>query len=61
MSSSFLPPIKPLKNRIYVSWRNKKNIECKMIGPETKCFCNHRFKEHDNQNIKVHCNVKINH
>jgi hypothetical protein len=32
------------KNRLYLCWRNEKQIECKMIGPETKCFCNHRFK-----------------
>jgi hypothetical protein len=32
------------KLRLYVSWRNTKGIDCKMVGPETKCFCNHRFK-----------------
>ena len=32
------------KNRLYVSWRNSKGADCKMVGPETKCFCNHRSK-----------------
>ena len=35
------------KNRIYCSWRNGKNIDCKSIGPASMCFCGHRFKEHE--------------
>ena len=31
-----------LKNRLYVSWASPCGIECKMIGPETLCFCKHR-------------------
>jgi len=40
------------KNRIYASWRNIKGIDCKMIGPATKCFCDHRFKDHEFLNPK---------
>lgn len=48
------------KNRIYCSWRNSQGLECKMIGPATKCFCDHRFKDHEfvnPKNKKVHCKV----
>ena len=35
---------KRIKNRIFTSWASKiTDIECKMIGPETKCFCQHRY------------------
>ena len=33
-------------------------VDCKMIGPETKCFCNHRYKEHNHlepKDKKVSC------
>jgi hypothetical protein len=49
------------KNRIYACWRNTRGVECKMIGPATKCFCDHRFKEHEFLNpkdkTKIHCKV----
>jgi len=35
-----------MKNRLYVSWVNTTGMDCVMIGPETKCFCQHRYKEH---------------
>lgn len=35
-----------LKNRLYVSWTNPGGIDCKLIGPETLCFCLHRYKQH---------------
>ncbi len=41
-----LPVSEKSKNRLYLSWNNAKGTECKMIGPETKCFCNHKFKDH---------------
>ena len=34
------------KNRIYVSWSNPNGMDCKLIGPETLCFCLHRYKQH---------------
>lgn len=46
--------------RMYTSWRNEKGIECKMIGPETKCLCDHRYKEHTHDviTLKTHCKNK---
>lgn len=41
-----LPVSEKSKKRLYLCWKNSNGVECKMIGPETKCFCNHRFKEH---------------
>lgn len=31
-----------MKNRLYVSWTAPNGMDCKMVGPETMCFCNHR-------------------
>ncbi|XP_029370700.1 protein FAM221A [Echeneis naucrates] len=35
-----------LKNRLYVSFGVPDGIDCKLIGPETECFCAHRYKQH---------------
>nr|XP_015213464.1 PREDICTED: protein FAM221A isoform X1 [Lepisosteus oculatus] len=35
-----------LRNRLYVSWGVPGGIDCKLIGPETPCFCTHRYKQH---------------
>nr|VZI03817.1 unnamed protein product [Spirometra erinaceieuropaei] len=35
-----------LKNRIYVSWVNPNGIDCILTGPETECFCGHRYRQH---------------
>ena len=35
-----------LKNRVYVSWVNPTGMDCVLIGPETQCFCQHRYKNH---------------
>lgn len=32
-----------MKNRLFVSWTAPNGMDCKMIGPETMCFCNHRW------------------
>ncbi|KRX05369.1 hypothetical protein PPERSA_00670 [Pseudocohnilembus persalinus] len=34
-------------NRLHVTWQNSKGKECKTIGPSSKCYCDHRYKEHD--------------
>ena len=31
------------KNRLYVSWTEPGGLDCKLIGPETLCFCRHRY------------------
>ncbi|KAM4705565.1 protein FAM221A isoform 2-T2 [Rhinophrynus dorsalis] len=35
-----------MKNRLYVSWRSPSGMDCKLVGPETPCFCTHRYKQH---------------
>ncbi|XP_062979984.1 protein FAM221A isoform X3 [Elgaria multicarinata webbii] len=35
-----------LQNRLYVSWRSPIGMDCKLVGPETPCFCTHRYKQH---------------
>ncbi|XP_070323610.1 protein FAM221A isoform X3 [Odocoileus virginianus] len=35
-----------LQNRLYVSWRSPTGVDCKLVGPETLCFCTHRYKQH---------------
>lgn len=33
---------KRVENRLFVSWTNCDDMDCKLIGPETLCFCGHR-------------------
>ena len=35
-----------LKNRLFVSWTNPEGMDCIQVGPETECFCRHRYKQH---------------
>jgi len=35
-----------MKNRLFTSWTNSGGMDCKLIGPETLCFCQHRYKQH---------------
>ena len=50
-------------NRLYVNWRNMETgADCKSIGPAAQCFCGHRYKEHNFDNVSnknVHCKDKI--
>ncbi|KAI3358480.1 hypothetical protein L3Q82_014903, partial [Scortum barcoo] len=34
------------QNRLYVSFGVPGGIDCKLIGPETQCFCTHRYRQH---------------
>ncbi|XP_061669599.1 protein FAM221A isoform X1 [Syngnathoides biaculeatus] len=34
------------KNRLYVSFVVPGGTDCKLVGPETQCFCAHRYKQH---------------
>ncbi|XP_070565706.1 protein FAM221A-like [Ptychodera flava] len=57
---------KRMKNRLFVSWTSPSGMDCKMIGPETPCFCTHRYKQHktdfdelpSERPIMVPCRVK---
>ena len=31
-----------MKNRLYTTWVAPNGMDCKCVGPETLCFCNHR-------------------
>jgi len=49
------------KNHLYVNWQNIKGNDCKAIGPESMCFCGHRYKAHNFDNVKtkkVNCKDK---
>ena len=35
-----------IKNRLFVSWQNGDGLDCKLIGPETQCLCQCRYKNH---------------
>jgi len=35
-----------MENRLFTSWSNSAGMDCKLIGPETPCFCQHRYKQH---------------
>ncbi|XP_005095747.1 protein FAM221A [Aplysia californica] len=35
-----------VKNRLYTCYTNPAGMDCKLIGPETPCFCTHRYKQH---------------
>ncbi|KAM9824086.1 protein FAM221A [Neosynchiropus ocellatus] len=35
-----------MKNRLFVSFGVPGSIDCRLVGPETQCFCSHRYKQH---------------
>ena len=46
------------RNHLYVFYTNNKGEECKAIGPSSMCFCKHRFRNHNFDNVtnkKVNC------
>ena len=46
------------QNRLYVHWRNANGVDCKTIGPASQCFCGHRYKQHNFDNVdskKISC------
>ena len=46
------------KEHFYVYWINSTGFECKTIGPESMCFCNHRYKYHDYNNVNNNKRIK---
>ena len=40
-------------NRLFVYWTNSQGLECKTIGPFSKCFCDHRYKDHLTDSLKT--------
>ncbi|XP_027892570.1 protein FAM221A isoform X2 [Xiphophorus couchianus] len=51
-----------MKNRLYVSFGVPGGIDCKQVGPETQCFCEHRYKQHQTEfepgGVMVRCKCK---
>merc|ERR1711894_603698 len=55
-----------VKNRLFTSWSNSAGMDCKLVGPETPCFCQHRYKQHktdfetipDERPIMIPCRAK---
>ncbi|EGR28488.1 hypothetical protein IMG5_174420 [Ichthyophthirius multifiliis] len=45
------------KNRVYCVWKNSLGLDCKVVGPQSKCFCDHRFKDHEYLQPKDKSNV----
>lgn len=49
------------KNRLYVVWRNvARDLDCRVVGPSSACFCGHRYRAHATDNTadrNVHCQV----
>lgn len=41
--------------RLFTSWYNTKGLQCKIVGPSTKCFCDHLFKYHTTTGGKLKC------
>jgi hypothetical protein len=35
------------QNRMYTTWYNPDGVACKVVGPSSKCFCDHPYKTHD--------------
>ncbi|WAR03460.1 F221A-like protein [Mya arenaria] len=35
-----------MKNRLYTALAGPTGMDCKLVGPETPCFCKHRYKQH---------------
>lgn len=34
--------------RLYVNWRcSSSGLDCRAVGPQSMCFCGHRYNEHD--------------
>lgn len=42
-----------MKNRLFVAWTSPTGMDCKMMGPETQCFCQHRFRQHKTDFEKI--------
>lgn len=47
------------KNRVYVTWLNDQGLECRSVGPSSKCFCGHKFRDHDTGNKQKRVSCKM--
>ena len=37
--------------RLFVYWTNLNGIECKAVGPDSRCFCNHKYRDHHTESL----------
>lgn len=37
--------------RLFVYWTNQNGIECKTVGPDSRCFCNHKYRDHHTESL----------
>lgn len=42
-----------MRNRLYTCYSNPAGMDCKLIGPETPCFCSHRYKQHKTDFVEI--------
>lgn len=42
-----------LKNRLFTAWTSPTMMDCKLIGPETQCFCQHKYIQHKTDFEKI--------
>ncbi|KAH3691411.1 protein FAM221A-like [Dreissena polymorpha] len=42
-----------LENRIFTAWSSPTGMDCKLIGPETQCFCQHKYVQHKTDFEKI--------
>ncbi|CEM30336.1 unnamed protein product [Vitrella brassicaformis CCMP3155] len=53
---------KAKENELHVYWRNTSTgMDCKIIGPSSKCFCGHRYRDHawfETETKKVSCRMQ---
>ncbi|KAL4222918.1 hypothetical protein ACF0H5_018958 [Mactra antiquata] len=35
-----------MKNRLFTAYTSPTGMDCKLVGPETKCFCEHKYSQH---------------
>lgn len=52
--------IKADNSRLFVHWRCSEAVECKAVGPATRCFCGHSYSSHawyETASKRVRCRV----
>lgn len=52
--------LKAKQNELHVYFRNSDGIDCRVVGPQSQCFCSHKYRDHnwfDTETKIVHCRV----
>eukprot|EP00388_Colpodella_angusta_P002989 GDKJ01010649.1.p1 GENE.GDKJ01010649.1~~GDKJ01010649.1.p1 ORF type:complete len:451 (+),score=49.19 GDKJ01010649.1:36-1388(+) len=51
---------KAKQNELHVYFRNSDGLDCRAVGPQSQCFCGHKYRDHDwfdTEGKQVHCRV----